>query len=209
MVSAMWGYTCALTIAGEAWCWGSIAGSMARRGSPPVRFGPDLSFASITAGWYQVCAISPAGKAWCWGFNDDGRLGTGTVDDDFHEAPRPVSGDHTFTSISSGVGHVCGLTVDREIWCWGLNQSGQLGNGSTESSAVPVRVSGGHVFEAVSAGGLHTCGLTARSEVWCWGHNDIAASHVGGGVLPGGEERYTEPVRTMTLDPDERRPWRR
>jgi alpha-tubulin suppressor-like RCC1 family protein len=208
-VSAMWQYTCALTAAGEAWCWGDVAGTYTY-GAAPARFAPDLSFAALTAGWYQVCAITQAGKAWCWGFNDRGQLGTGTPDDEFHEEPSPVSGDHAFTDISSGVGHVCGVTVAGEIWCWGSNDFGQLGNGTTDGSAVPIRVSGGHVFEAVSAGDLHTCGLTLSSEVWCWGNNALVGSHEGGGVLPGGDERYTEPVRTtLSLDPDERRPWRR
>jgi hypothetical protein len=185
----MWQYTCGLTTAGEAWCWGDVAGAP-MNGAPPERFAPDLSFASLTAGWYQVCAITPAGKAWCWGFNDKGQLGTGTPDGEFHDEPRPVAGDHTFTDISSGVGHVCGVTVAAEIWCWGTNGFGQLGNGSTENSAVPVRVSGGLAFNAVSAGDLHTCGLTPSSEVWCWGNNGIAGLQGDGGVLPGGDERY-------------------
>jgi hypothetical protein len=207
-VSAMWQYTCGLTLAGEAWCWGAVAGSAFRR-SPPTHHAPELVFTSLAAGWYQVCGITAAGRAYCWGFNDDGQLGTGAPGDGFDQEPRAVSGDHSFTSIRSGVAHTCGVTLQREMWCWGLNNFGQLGNGTTENSAVPVRVSGEHVFDAVSTGDLHTCGLTPTGEVWCWGDNGIVGSHEGGGVQPGGETHYTEPVRTMTLDPEERRPWRR
>jgi S1-C subfamily serine protease len=208
-VSAIWQYTCGLTTAGEAWCWGAVAGNSFLRRSSPARYAPDLTFVALTAGWYQFCGITAAGRAYCQGFNENGELGTGSPDDGFHEEPMPVAGDHAFTSITSGVMHTCGLTLEGQAWCWGSNDSGQLGNGTTAASAVPVRVSGGHAFEAVSAGGLHTCGLTPDGEVWCWGYNRIVASHEGGGVLPDGEELYTEPVRTLTLDPDDRRPWRR
>ena len=68
--------------------------------------------------------------------------------------------------------HTCGVTTGGDAYCWGDNRFGQLGDGSTNDSSVPVLASGGHSFASVSAGGSHTCGLTTTGAVYCWGHND-------------------------------------
>jgi alpha-tubulin suppressor-like RCC1 family protein len=94
------------------------------------------------------------------------------------------------------------VTTDGEAWCWGLNRQGQLGNGSTDNSSVPVRVKGNMVFEKIRAGHLHTCGLTTDGTVWCWGDNEE------GGVGPSGQTVHAEPYRVMNIPEDERRPWR-
>src|SRR5947207_2784074 len=62
-------------------------------------------------------------------------------------------------TVSAGATHTCALARDGSAYCWGDNEDGQSGAGSTNDSPVPARVSGGHVFTALTTGGLHTCGL--------------------------------------------------
>ena len=75
----------------------------------------------------------------------------------------------TVTGLGMGDSHTCAPTSAGAVYCWGANYNGQLGNGSTTNSAIPVAVSGGLSFTAVAADGGHTCGLTSAGAAYCWG----------------------------------------
>jgi alpha-tubulin suppressor-like RCC1 family protein len=97
------------------------------------------------------------------------------------------SSDHRFVSASAGVFHTCGVTAGSRAFCWGRNDQGQLGDGTTSQRLTPVAVSGDHRFASVSAGGPHTCGITANGQAFCWGRNQK-------GELPG-PSLWEPPVR--------------
>jgi alpha-tubulin suppressor-like RCC1 family protein len=72
--------------------------------------------------------------------------------------------------VSAGREHSCGVTLDNRAWCWGGNQRGQLGDGTTvEGRLVPTQVAGGLRFLDVIAGEWHTCGITTDNRAYCWG----------------------------------------
>jgi alpha-tubulin suppressor-like RCC1 family protein len=89
-------------------------------------------------------------------------------------APESASGDHgtafRLAMLSLGTQHTCGLTHEGEAYCWGLNNNGQLGDGSTTNRSVPVEVIGGLTFKTLEAGGSQTCGVATDGATYCWGY---------------------------------------
>jgi hypothetical protein len=138
--------TCALTTTGVAYCWGdnwhSQVGNGAGRGAvltpQPVAEVP--AFHRLGVGGDHACALTPAGEAWCWGDNLRGALGHMSRTD--YNLARPVSGGFAFAAISGGGwDHYCAATVgDGQLYCWGANEKGQLGDGTNISRDYPARV---------------------------------------------------------------------
>jgi alpha-tubulin suppressor-like RCC1 family protein len=168
-------HTCGISGDGRAWCWGS--NELAEFGDKnilvvhkPLAMTGDVRFKTIGAGYTHTCALATDGAAYCWGQNELGQLGDGTHND--HRIPVRVLGEHRYVSLVTAItgSYNCGLTAQGAAWCWGLNNYGQLGNGSkSDSSSAPVVVSGGLKFVSISAGRFHGCGVTGEDVVWCWG----------------------------------------
>ena len=170
-------FSCALTAAGGVKCWGSNSGGELGDGtnqsrSTPVQvIGLESGVVSLAAGGNHVCALTSAGGVLCWGYNYAGEIGDGTGQS--HSTPVQVSGlTSGVTAITAGDNHTCALTSAGGVKCWGLNSSGQLGNGAYTDSNIPVDVSGltGGLVRLV-AGGNHNCVLTSAGGVKCWGNN--------------------------------------
>jgi alpha-tubulin suppressor-like RCC1 family protein len=85
-------------------------------------------------------------------------------------APPPA--DAGGGTVVTGGMHSCVLTPAGEGFCWGGNERGQLGNGSTARRPEPARIAGDMAFRSMSAGGSHTCGVARNGEAYCWGGND-------------------------------------
>lgn len=126
---------------------------------------------TIAVGGAFTCAVLGPGKVYCWGNNLFGQLGNGS---EFHSVdPLPIAGlpDAPVTALAAGVQHVCAL-IQGEIWCWGENQYGQLGNGQSDNhSFVPVRVQGVNgTATHITAGDYHSCAVISGG-LYCWGNN--------------------------------------
>ncbi|MGH7516172.1 MAG: Ig-like domain-containing protein [Gemmatimonadales bacterium] len=87
-----------------------------------------------------------------------------------------------FFQVTAGLGHTCGITFAGAAYCWGDNDRGQLGDGTTADRTRPVPVAGGLVFATLRAGNRHTCGVTAGAA-YCWGDNSIG--QLGDGTTTG------------------------
>jgi alpha-tubulin suppressor-like RCC1 family protein len=104
------------------------------------------------------------------GSNGSGQLGDGTTTN--HPAPTPVSGGHTnWVAVSAGGLHTCARRNSGELYCWGDNNSGQLGDGTQANRPIPTLISPpfGTSWVNVSAGAVHTCAANSRNELYCWG----------------------------------------
>jgi alpha-tubulin suppressor-like RCC1 family protein len=95
--------------------------------------------------------------------------------------PFYVLDSPAFSTLAVGDQHACAITAAGGAFCWGANESGQLGNGTAARSAQPVAVTGEHTFTAISPGAAHTCALAADSTAWCWGDN--RAGQLGSGSM--------------------------
>lgn len=174
-VTAGGSHTCGLTAVGAAHCWGDQIDTYwtFRPDSidKPVAVPGGQSFVSVDAGGWHTCGLTATGHAYCWGSDEFGQLGDGSSGSINIEVPVAVSGEHNFVAITAGRGHSCGLTAGGAAYCWGLNDSAQLGDGTTTTRLAPVAVAGGHVFIAITAGLSHSCALTASGAAYCWGAN--------------------------------------
>jgi hypothetical protein len=156
---------CGLATDGAIYCWGGPGSSVPRRLPGRIRF------KTTATGLIYTCGLTADGAAYCMGRNPDGQLGNGSREE-YSRSFVPVEGRLAFKSLSAGRNHTCGVTKAGAAYCWGANQAGQLGNGSTDGSAVPVPVSGGLTFASLSCSGNRTCGLTTTGRAYCWGAKD-------------------------------------
>jgi len=213
-ISAGGQHTCALTTAGQAYCWGNAGFGQLGNGfsngdstqtqpvPAPVHDPADgpVTYAAISAGGAHTCALTTAGAAYCWGWNSAGQAGndSGLYTMEPAAVADPDDGPVTYVAISAGGTHTCALTTAGAAYCWGWNFYGQLGNGDEvekKAQAKPVPVLGNLRFVSISAGELHTCGVTGSGVVYCWGNGGV--DRLGNGI--DAEDRFVPtPVATIT-----------
>ena len=138
----------------------------------------------VQAGLNHACALSTGGGLRCWGDNSKGQLGNGSTE--FTDLPVDVSGlSSGVTRVALGAHHTCALLGTGDVKCWGDNQRGQLGDGSTTSSALPVTVQSlGAGVTGLALGDVHSCAVFGSGSVMCWGDNSVGQLGTGATSLP-------------------------
>jgi alpha-tubulin suppressor-like RCC1 family protein len=179
-------HTCAITTAGEAYCWGRGSDGQLGNGEivdafTPVRVAGDQTFKAITTGDAHSCGLDESGIAYCWGWNAFYQVGSGFAATT--RIPVPIDGSARFTAISAGAHHTCAIAEDRRVLCWGYNRWGQNGNGFTQTTIPAEPTSVILDAAAVSAGGYHTCAVTRNGSAYCWGSNYYGQLGIGSDVL--------------------------
>lgn len=142
------GYSCAVEMSGEVLCWGRNSNGVLgdpsfSGGASPQRVDlPERPVAEVAAGSDFACARFSAGDIYCWGSNQWGALGRGVDSSRSVSTPGPVLGIDNASDISAGDNHVCAVTTDGRVRCWGRGQQGRLGNGDLEDKYEPTDVVG-------------------------------------------------------------------
>jgi alpha-tubulin suppressor-like RCC1 family protein len=176
-------HTCVVVTDGSVHCWGANdAGQLG--GMPGARVGGLPAVDHVVTGGAHTCAWANDGPLFCWGANSTGQLGNGTRD---NHGPAQVPGLDHVTAAAAGIDIECGLDLarfiackptrrdhtcaisDGALWCWGRNDNGELGVGTTMDASSPQRVDRAGTVIAVGAGGIHTCALSAEHVLDCWG----------------------------------------
>jgi alpha-tubulin suppressor-like RCC1 family protein len=183
-MSAGGAFACGVDANQMLWCWGSDSDGQRGNGLSGGGAVPALAtvknerFTMVSAGDRHACALNLAGTAYCWGADDAGQLGDTKLVNS--TTPIPVA-DTTlsFTRISAGGQHTCGIVTSGLAYCWGDGSQGQLGSGGAASSQVPVAVSGGRTYSEIAAGFNHTCAVETTGNVYCWGNNSTGQLGIG------------------------------
>ncbi len=156
-------------------CWGTDAkGSNGTNSGGSVNAPAALSggggYSSMDTTLGFGCAVE-AGKVACWGDNTYGQLGLGAEDSSAHPVPAYVPGITTAEAVDVGGQFACAILANTTVTCWGANWYGQLGDGTTTSSASPVAVQGVTGAVQISAGGSYgtACAVIDDGTIACWG----------------------------------------
>lgn len=168
-------FACALKEDQTVWCWGRNDGSVMITGHSEyqilnaVQASGLENVIDINSGSYHSCAILATHQIKCWGESGSGQLGNNSTVKSLD--PVIVSGVENALQVgaSKGTSFTCALLNTGKVNCWGDNRYGQLGNGSLDSSLIPLEVSGLENIKAITVGTFSSCAINQLNEVKCWG----------------------------------------
>lgn len=180
-------HSLAITSDGTLLAWGrnergqlGINTTEAKHSPEPVINGSD--FIKIAAGSDFSAGVREDGSLWAWGANDDGQLGLGDegqAADGVQDHLIPTEVTSGFTSLSAGMEHVNAIASNGQLWGWGRNASGQIGDGSNRHRKEPVPIESLSGFVEVFAGQFHSLANTEDDALWAFGSN--ASGQLGTG----------------------------
>jgi alpha-tubulin suppressor-like RCC1 family protein len=191
-VSVGTSFACALDYTGTAYCWGHNGeGELGINTTADSHVPAAVSTSGVlsgkivtqvSAGGTATCALDTGGAAYCWGDNADGDLGNNSTAESNVPVTVSTSGvlsGKTLIQATAGITFACALDTGGAAYCWGDNSSGQLGNGSTSSSGVPVPVTAQAILPGAPTGVTAKPGNTTATISW------TAPSSFGSGTLTG------------------------
>ncbi len=194
------------TLLKTLWCggvnnYGQLGIASTANQSAPIQInGPDATLGDweyVSTGHFHSCAITDAGALYCWGRNTHAQLAKAASDNgaanwslSLQNKILPPAPDNTdnWIKVDAGASHTCGIKNTDELWCWGDNATGQIGDGGSGAGLrvnVPTPIAstwldvavGGYINDTDHIEGGHTCAIKTDGTLWCWGEND--ASQLG------------------------------
>jgi alpha-tubulin suppressor-like RCC1 family protein len=157
----------------------------------------DQQIIDFANGLFHCIARNSSGKVYCWGWNRRGYLGIGSEVESYQ---KPMLNQHLnyefFIDISCGAFHSLVLTNCGEVYAWGLNTNGQIGNGCNDNQLIPIKVKGfiNEKVVIISCGWVHSLVLTECGYVYSWGAN------YSGQLGIGNTENSNEPKFVVVID---------
>jgi alpha-tubulin suppressor-like RCC1 family protein len=138
--------SCAVATTNGIFCWGDGRDGEFGNGKlllsfwPRIQVDPRVKYHRVTVGWKHTCGEAISGASYCWGSNLFGQLGSSEGLGSRTTFRTTVIGGHEFAQLSAGGFHTCGKTLAGVAYCWGSDDHGQLGDGTTTDSFTPVAV---------------------------------------------------------------------
>ena len=193
-VAAGWYHTCAILDNGDLKCWGRDSSGQLGDGaiqfgtpysdtnapsSTAINLGSGRTAVAVSAGSAHTCAILDNGEAKCWGSNSFGSLGDGGSNTNTN-APSSTAINlgtgRTAVAVSAVNANTCAILDNGEAKCWGYDNSGQLGDGGSNTntnapSSTAINLGTGRTAVAVAGGNSHNCAILDNGEAKCWGYN--------------------------------------
>ena len=174
-------HSCALLDDGSLACWGQNTygqlGDGTTNGSTTplaIDLGDGMSAKAITAGLEHTCAILNDDSLVCWGLNGEGQLGDKTLINRNSPTPVDLPEGRSAKEIHTRNHHTCAILDDDSLYCWGRNDSGQLGNGNTTDTPIPTLVDFGEAkVQKIAIGGDFSCAQVGNYSLRCWGQNSF------------------------------------
>jgi alpha-tubulin suppressor-like RCC1 family protein len=165
--------------------WRMTAGGIAAAAAlaiPALAAGPATAASYGLSGGRGAATTSPSGTLRAWGLGSNGQLGDGTTQTSTVPVKVKLPAGTKVTSVRAGCFHTLALTSSGQVLAWGSNQLGQLGDGTTQFRAAPVKVHlpTGTTVKAIRAGCFHSLALTSTGQVLAWGDN--ANGQLGNGT---------------------------
>jgi alpha-tubulin suppressor-like RCC1 family protein len=171
-------YTCALDKTRTIWCWGD--GAFGEIGLQPFKgSSTPVKVTTVTekvltfqAGWFHTCYLTVSGRVSCWGKNQEGELGNAS-NISLAEPVSPVTMDKDVRMLAVGGQESCTVRDDDQVYCWGRNNYGQIGDHSRVDRLIPMAVTLPEKINQLSVGGSFVCALGQSGQTYCWGADDL------------------------------------
>ena len=172
-------YSAAITTNGDLYCWGDNRYGQIGNGSTneyqttPVKILSNVSFVNLFFYGYSA-AITTNGDLYCWGNNMCGQIGNGSTENQ----TIPIKILSNVSSITSTYKDIrafsAAITTNGDLYCWGSNNYGQVGNGSTKDQFTPYKVLSNVSFVYIYNFDTFTCvaAITTNKDLYCWGSNE-------------------------------------
>jgi alpha-tubulin suppressor-like RCC1 family protein len=173
-VSADGNATCGIQVDGSLWCWGENANGELGTGDVMDHHAPTAmpdKWRAVSVSSTHGCAIRSDDSLWCWGNQLYGELGDGVATDGSQPPVSPEMIGNDFLAVATGTYHTCAIASDHTLSCWGLDDSGQVGNGTYTHVVASPTVVGSELWSQISTGRYHSCGITELGQLRCWGAN--------------------------------------
>ena len=179
-----------LTSSGTIWSWGGrvdfenigleYAAALGRTVvySSPIQISTISNISMVSHEASTVHIIKKDGTLWSWGDNTNGQVGNNSTTATI-TSPIQIGVGTNWLKVSSGLGHTIAIKTDGTLWAWGLNSSGQLGDGTTDNKSSPIQIGSLTNWSEISCGSDYTMAVRSDGTLWAWGTNTVGKLGIG------------------------------